>query len=256
MQQNRIQHRQKIISAETRVVGEKLISAVVSTENKDRDGDIIRQEGWDLDHFMKHPILLSSHDYGSLTNVIGEWKEMSIKGKQLVGVAEYYSGEGNDQADWGHNLAKKGRAAYSVGFIPDLSKAKELKDEGDSWFPNYEFKSQELLEVSHVTVPSNRQALQQVKGFAKDPVIVELIEGMLSDTEPPPENEDELDKMVAAVLTRVDSHNQKFAEDIETRFKELQEEIDKLTPEPWVFDPSLLGKTTRSAIQEAIRNGN
>ncbi len=255
MQQNRIQHRQKIISAETRVVGEKLISAVVSTENKDRDGDIIRQEGWDLDHFMKHPILLSSHDYGSLTNVIGEWKDMEVKGKQLIGTAEYYVGEGNDQADWGHNLASKGRAAYSVGFIPDLSKAKELKDEGSSWFPNYEFKGQELLEVSHVTVPSNRQALQQVKGFAKDPVIVELIEGMLAD-ESPPEDDDELDKMVAALLTKTDAMYSRFAEDMEARLKTLQEQIDELQPEPWVFDPLLLGKTTRSAIQEAIRNGN
>ena len=75
-------------------------------------------------------------------------------------------------------------AGYSIGFMPDMSKAKELKGE-DSFFTNYEFNGQELLEVSAVTIPSNREALQSmaksmaprdfdlvmdiIKGFEKAP---------------------------------------------------------------------------------------
>jgi len=149
----------KLFKAETKAIDASRIHAVMSTEKRDRDGDVIRQAGWDLDEFMQHPILLSSHNYGSLMSQIGAWEDVSVKNKQLQGVARYYVGEGNQEADWGYKLASKGVAAYSVGFIPDMDKAKELKD-SDGWFPNWEFNGQKLLETSHVTVPSNPDALQ------------------------------------------------------------------------------------------------
>ena len=155
-----------------------IISAVVSTEDVDRDGDVIRQEGWDLTHFSAHPILLSSHNYRGLTNQIGEWIQMKVEGSQLVGHAKYYIGEGNDEADWGFKLATKGRAAFSVGFVPDMSQAKQIEANGNI---SYEFAGQELLEVSQVTVPSNPQALQAMKGMSLHPEVEVLVEEMLGD---------------------------------------------------------------------------
>jgi len=157
---------------------EGLISAVVSTEDVDRDGDIVRQNGWDLTHFSTHPILLSSHNYRGLTNQIGEWTKMQVEGTELVGEAKYYIGEGNEEADWGFKLASKGRAAFSVGFVPDMSKAKQIEDNGNL---SYEFQGQELLEVSQVTVPSNPQALQAMKGMNLHPGVEGLVEEMLGD---------------------------------------------------------------------------
>lgn len=250
MQQHRINHRQKIISAETEIVGKNLVSAVVSTEDKDRDGDIIRAEGWQLDHFLKHPILLSSHDYGSLTNVIGEWKDMQVKGKQLRGVAEYYVGEGNAQADWGFKLAGKGRAAYSVGFIPDFAKAKEL--EGGGFFPNYEFKGQELLEVSHVTVPSNRQALQQVKALTKHPVIAELIADLLD--EDPASDDDNEAKILEAILAKVRPELRSWVEALEARLTPLEAMV-LLLPGDVPSQPIpgiILTEAIKAGLKEAI----
>ena len=155
-----------------------IISAVVSTEDVDRDGDIIRQEGWNLTHFSAHPILLSSHNYRGLTNQIGEWIRMAVEDNQLVGHAKYYIGEGNDEADWGFKLATKGRAAFSVGFVPDMSQAKQIEANGNI---SYEFHAQELLEVSQVTVPSNPQALQAMKGMSLHPDVETLVEEMLGD---------------------------------------------------------------------------
>lgn len=154
------------------------ITAIVSTESMDRDGDIIRQDYWDLDHFKAHPILLSSHNYRGLTNQIGEWTQMGVDGKQLVGEAQYYIKSGNQEADWGFLLASKGRAAFSVGFVPDMGKAKQIDAHGNL---SYEFNGQELLEVSQVTVPSNADALQSLKGVGLHPEIDLLVTEMLGD---------------------------------------------------------------------------
>lgn len=174
-------HITKFIRPELKVLDPKagVISAVVSTESVDRDGDIIRQANWDLGHFKAHPILLSSHNYRGLRNQIGEWTSMDIEGKELVGTAKYYIDEGNEEADWGFNLAQKGRAAFSVGFVPDMGAAKEITIDGKT---AYEFKGQELLEVSQVTVPSNPQALQAIKGLdSVHPEVDQLVSEMLDD---------------------------------------------------------------------------
>lgn len=176
--------RRSLTRAETKVLDLEggLIEAVVSTEAKDRAGDIIRQEHWNLKNFREHPVLLSSHDYMSLRSVIGEWESMKVKEKQLVGVAKYYIGQGNEEADWGFNLASKGRAAFSVGFLPDMAKAKEL--ESDSFFGSFEFNGQELLEVSQVSIPANPEALQHMKGLRLDPIINDLITEQLKELDP------------------------------------------------------------------------
>ena len=153
IREERMAHRSKFIRPEEIKILDKaagLISAVVSTESVDRDGDIIRQANWDLAHFKAHPILLSSHNYRGLQNQIGEWTDMRVDGNKLVGDAQYYIKQGNAEADWAFVLASKGRAAFSVGFVPDMSKAKQIEAAGNL---SYEFQGQELLEVSQVTVP-------------------------------------------------------------------------------------------------------
>ena len=160
------------------------VMAVVSTETRDRDGDIIRQAGWDLDNFMKNPVMLDSHRYGSLEAVIGRWESMEVKGKKLIGEATYRIGKGQLNADIAFDIAREGGAAFSVGFIPDMTQAKEI-DGGDVFWPTYEFNKQELLEVSQVSVPSNPDAMQRMKGL--HPLIDEMIAEKLADG--PPEHD-------------------------------------------------------------------
>lgn len=168
---------QKIIRGEVKVLDEKegLVSAIASTETPDRDGDIIRQEHWNLDNFFKNPVLLSSHNYGSLKAAIGKWEDLQVKGKKLAGTARYFLGDGNEEAEAGFKLAKRGMAAFSVGFIPDMEAAKARKGT-----KGYEFCGQELLEVSQVLVPSNPTALQVVRGLSH-PVLKEIIDEELEN---------------------------------------------------------------------------
>lgn len=178
----------KLQRLEVKDVGNGVVDAVMSAESKDRDGDIIRQAGWDLDDFMKHPVLVASHDYYNLINQIGEWKDVAVRGKQLRGKAEYYIGDGNEQADWGYKLAQKGRAAFSVGFIPDMDKA--VKMDKDSFFGGWEFNGQKLLETSQVVIPANPDALQRMKAVGLHPVLEGVVEEELKEllkNAPPPD---------------------------------------------------------------------
>jgi hypothetical protein len=157
------------------------VSAVVSSERVDRDGDIIRVDGWDLKNFNEaNAPLLSSHNYGKLQSVIGNWPEMKVQGKRLLGTARYMLGRGNAEADWGFELAKDGLAVFSVGFRPDMALAEKI-DGSDDWWPSYEFKGQELLEVSQVTIPANPDARQRAKSVMTHPVLSELLDDALGD---------------------------------------------------------------------------
>jgi hypothetical protein len=112
---------------------------------------------------------------------------MDVKGLKLVGVARYYVGEGNEQADWGFNLASKGRAAFSVGFIPDMDKAIQIEDkDGDGFWGPFEFKGQELLEVSQVTIPANADALQILRSMkGLHPAVSEIVDETLRELKCP-----------------------------------------------------------------------
>jgi hypothetical protein len=151
------------------------VSAIVSSEKMDRDGDVIRAEGWELGNFNQHPVLLASHDYHSLRSQIGVWEKMEINGTTMKGVARFFIGKGNDEADWAFELAKEKALAFSVGFIPDMDKAVPLHKDDTFGVRGMEFKGQELLEVSAVTVPSNPDALQRIaKSPNLHPTLVEI----------------------------------------------------------------------------------
>jgi hypothetical protein len=142
---------------------------VMSDETLDRYNEVIEVGGYKdtIKQFMKHPVLLSSHRYsGDLRAQIGEWKDVRIEGKKLVGIPKYYVGEGNPEADWAWKLVEKKIAAYSVGIIPvkvetmDYDKWQKLKDEGKR-VARRRYLEQELIETSHVLIPANPAALQR-----------------------------------------------------------------------------------------------
>ena len=194
--------RQKFIRPEVKILdaAQGRIHAIVSTEAKDRDGDIIRAAGWDLTHFLSHPVLLNAHKYTDITDQIGVWEGMAVKGRTLQGDAVFNVGVGNPKADYAFTLAQRGQLAFSVGFIPDMAAAKELTNDG--WLPTYEFNAQELLEVSAVPVPSNRDALQALKAFGGlHPVVESVIDDVLAgDVE---RRELDLEFAVCALTERV-----------------------------------------------------
>jgi HK97 family phage prohead protease len=149
----------------------------VSSMSVDRDGEIVEPSAFKktLPKFMKRPVLVASHDYKDLTNQIGEWSRLKIGDTGMDGKPKYYIGLGNAQADWGFELAKKGMAAFSIGFIPT-----KWEDGDGVKSPKRTYQEVELLEISQVIVPSNRDAQQSVRSKSVDPVVKTLIDDIVN----------------------------------------------------------------------------
>ena len=171
-----------VIKADDQDEGVIDILIPMSTASTDRHGESIDPKGWkkSLKEFKKRAILLSSHNYGSLQNQIGELLDLQVVEEGLLSRPKYYINQGNPEADWAYFLASKGMAAFSVGFIP----IKWEDSDGKDGKPSRTFTEQELIEISQVTVPSNRDAIMglQAKGF-DDPVISDIIAEVLEDKE-------------------------------------------------------------------------
>ena len=149
----------------------------VSTNSVDRDGEIVEPSAFKktLPRFMKRPVLVSSHDYKDLTSQIGEWTKLKITENGIEGKPKYYVGQGNSQADWGFKLASKGMAAFSIGFIPT-----KWEDGDGVKSPRRTYQEVELLEISQVIVPSNREAQQSIRSKSVDPVVKNLIDDIVN----------------------------------------------------------------------------
>jgi HK97 family phage prohead protease len=136
--------------------GERVLEFIASTAQVDRYGDIIEVEGWELDNWLKVPVILYGHDYGGFP--IGQGIS-AIKDplRGLVIQAKLATAQENPEADIAYRLALGGYIrAVSVGFM-DQEREPILDNEGNR--TGWRFKRAELLEVSLVAVPANPGAL-------------------------------------------------------------------------------------------------
>jgi uncharacterized protein len=154
----------------------RTLTLVASTEAVDRYGDIIRVKGWKLDNYLKNPVFLWQH--GSSDPPIGRsvrvWTESSPAA--LVHDVKFAGKEEYPFADTIYKLYKGGYLrATSVGFMP-LEEPEAITDESGR-MTGQEFSSQELLELSAVTVPANPEALgRAATDAAVESILRELFE--------------------------------------------------------------------------------
>ena len=140
----------KQIQATTKIDKGKL-TAIASTEDKDRSGDVLSVHDWDFTKFLMNPVLQAGHDYRPQFT-IGRAKNLRVEGKQVLFEPEFHTI--TPLAKQVKEMYEKGFLnAWSVGFIPGT---KHLSGEEDGT-------DNELLEVSAVAVPANAMAL--MKGF-------------------------------------------------------------------------------------------
>jgi HK97 family phage prohead protease len=132
---------------------------IASTEARDRYGDIVRADGWQLDNYKRNPIALFGHNHEAIVGTATKiWKE----GKQLLTELRLAAAGTAPVVDYVRALVQqKILKAVSVGFLP--SKHKEVIEDGR--FMGYEFIEQELFEISLVAVPANQEALAIAKSL-------------------------------------------------------------------------------------------
>lgn len=139
------------------------LEAIFSTQDVDRHGDTIIQEGWYLKAFKKNPVIINSHNYHDAAEVIGKAANVKVEKKKLQGKITFAINE-NPKAKIIFDLYAGGFLnAFSVGMIID--KFAENKDGSTDWWT---IEEATLLEVSAVSVPANARALAKKKGIDVD----------------------------------------------------------------------------------------
>lgn len=147
--------------------GARQVVAVVSTDGVDRDRDRLRQGGWQIENFMKNPVITAYHDYRRPP--VGRALDARVTPRGLEMRVEFTPPEINPEgASIGEMYADGWMNTFSVGFQPLKWVENELGGR--------DYLEQELLEVAAVVVPANPGALvvARSKGLDLSPVVLEL----------------------------------------------------------------------------------
>ena len=143
---------------------------VASTGSVDRMGDSIDQGSWRLASFRANPVILADH----AAPVVGVATKVGIRevdGAKLLGIRVRWDESAVNPVGMllAHQHRNGFRRAVSVGFLPTEAVNRTDLPDGDPlqapkgtprWQAGYLYKRPELLEVSSVAVPANREALQ------------------------------------------------------------------------------------------------
>ena len=152
--------------------GEDEMVFVISTDQVDRHGDIVSADGWWLDAFRRNPVVLWAHDYRF--PVVGRVAELwsdtqAAPDGAAVRVGRLLARVRFAATPFAREVAGLYRGGYqrgvSVGFRP--LRYEERRDSRTGAFLGVRYLEQELLEVSLVPVPSNRDALSRSGGASE-----------------------------------------------------------------------------------------
>lgn len=134
----------------------------ITTNSVDRDGDVIDPAGWQLDSYLKNPVVLWAHDYRQPPVAVARSIEKSATG--LVSEAEFVDAATYPFAGTIASLVKLGALrGTSVGFRPVEGKWSTSPER-----KGVHFHEQELLEWSIVPVPANPDCLVQARAEGVD----------------------------------------------------------------------------------------
>ncbi len=151
----------KDFAPEIQQSGDRVVQFVISTGSVDRDGDTIEPTGWDLASFQKAGAILWGHDSYSppIAESLGVWVEDNkLKAKCRFPTREVYEFSDTIYQLILNNVIR----STSVGFRPKTWQ--ETTERVGNWgMPALDFKTQELLEYSVVSVPANPEALVEAK---------------------------------------------------------------------------------------------
>jgi hypothetical protein len=128
---------------------------IISTEDIDRSGEIVRQDGWEMANYKNNPIILWGHDYYSLPiGVCTDTYKTEVHGVPATGArGVFYPADINPLAQQVRRMYEYGiksglgvGCTTSVGFIP-----KDFETDNRNVITKAE-----LLEFSFVPIPANQ----------------------------------------------------------------------------------------------------
>lgn len=144
------------------------VEFIASTGGVDRMGDVVEQSTWKLRAWRANPVILADHR----VPVVGRGAAKVARGEdpRLMLRVWWDEAEVNPVGRLLAHQHRNGfRRAVSVGFLPgEAVNRQDLPDDDPRkapkdvprWRAGYIYRHSELLEVSSVAVPANREALQ------------------------------------------------------------------------------------------------
>jgi len=213
----------------------RTITAIGSKETIDRDGDVIKVDGVDFKKYKTNPVVLYSHDSRELP--IGKTVKVWVDSDKLMFKIQFATAEENPKAEYVYKLFKGGYLkAFSIGFIPNYSDITYVEDKKTKKSVRY-INSSELLEISAVSLPSNREALIQTfeKAWQSGDIDGEALKSL----------QDELDKVVDIQPISSDV--------IDKQLEVLQTELDELKKYVSFLEKELEDKDTEDPYETIIQ---
>ena len=160
-----MRERKALVMPHVVLENDRQLRFILSTAAVDRAMDTIDQSGWDLSAYRANNVVLWAHGYntqiGDLS--IGRCIDIGVVEGALTGVVEFDPEDDPISGPWSETILRKLKrgslSATSVGFRPlDFDVTEDPSRGADEWFPGFDFKRQELLEFSIVSVPCNPEA--------------------------------------------------------------------------------------------------
>lgn len=108
------------IAVTPRVINEQdgTVEFVASDATLDSYREIVDPRGWRFTHFAKNAPFVDSHDYSSITKLLGQVTAWRLEKGQLIETVRY-SREPGTLAEWAFKMVRDGfLKAVSVGFVP------------------------------------------------------------------------------------------------------------------------------------------
>lgn len=152
---------------------ERAVVVKITTDDIDRDGEIIRPRGVDLKQYRKNPIVLWAHDYDEPPLGKALWIKSAPDGKAVIAKAQFAKRPENHEGEWRPDTIldlyrQDVLRAVSIGFIPmkwHRPTPPEIKDDPRLAEVVLIYDKVLLLEFSAVPIPSNPEALAIAKGL-------------------------------------------------------------------------------------------
>jgi hypothetical protein len=207
--------------------------ATFSTPDVDRHGESVKQN-WDVSNYLNNPVVLNSHTHNDACEVIGRVEWMVNTPDKLEGKIKFAVNE-NPKAKIIYDLYKGGYLnAFSVGFI-----------QGED--------TNELLELSAVSVPANARALAKAKGINVDELEENDIE-VVDDEEETEETEEEVEKDNEEDDEEDTGEEDEIDEITIGGEKFIKESYleEKLIKEIFTKEGRVLSKATKQKVQTAV----
>ena len=180
---------------------------VMSDETHDRDGEVIKADGWSVPGDV--PLLWAHRSFmADPQDVIGRVVATRVEGGTFIGTVKFSRAEGHDRARLVEGMVAGGDLTNgSVGFSPiawtDPDGSEHTREPGGPYPYSKSgriYTKQELSEFSIVPVPSNPSAVvRMAKVFGVDiqGMIEEMVQQEVAKRLPLPEIKPSLDEMTA-----------------------------------------------------------